>query len=62
MGFKAEFTVERETKGAVLYREVKDGNDVAIGNGAKVGTWYVRKDAFPPNAIPKNIRLAVEWD
>jgi hypothetical protein len=47
--FDAHFAKVRETKGAVRYTEIisaTDATPVAIGGGAKIGTFYVRKSSF----------------
>ena len=56
----ATFTLERETKGAVRYAEVdSNGTVLAIGEGAKIGTLYIRKDALD-GKIPLRIKVTVE--
>jgi len=54
------FQFERETKGAVRFQEVDDkGNVLSMGDGAKIGTLYIRKSAFNGEGTPKKIQLAV---
>lgn len=54
------FILERETKGAVRYMEVDGSNKpVAIGEGARIGTLYIRKDALP-DGIPTRIEVEVK--
>jgi hypothetical protein len=56
---KLEFVVERETKGAILYKQVKDGKDFTIADGAEIGSFYMRKSAYP-NGHPQAITVTVE--
>jgi hypothetical protein len=50
MDITLHFAVEKETKGAVRYKEVNpDGSDVF---DAKIGTLYVRKSAMPGKVVP----------
>lgn len=56
------FRLERETKGALRYEELGgDGNPVEIGEGAQIGTLYVRKDAATAafNGFPSSILLTI---
>jgi hypothetical protein len=49
MDITLHFAVEKETKGAVRYKEVNaDGTDVF---DAKIGTLYVRKSAMPGRVV-----------
>ena len=51
MDVTLHFAVEKETKGAVRYKEVNaDGTDVF---DAKIGTLYVRKSAMPGRVVDK---------
>jgi hypothetical protein len=51
MDITLHFAVEKETKGAVRFKEVNaDGSDVF---DAKIGTLYVRKSAMPGKVVPK---------
>jgi hypothetical protein len=51
MNHTLHFVVEKETKGAVRYKEVNaDGSDVF---DAKIGTLYMRKSVMPGKVIPK---------
>lgn len=60
MKFTATFVIERETKGAVRYEETgADGAKIAIQDGAKLGTVYIRKSALG-DTIPKAIKLTIE--
>jgi hypothetical protein len=48
-GFTVTVAIERETKATVVYAEVVSATDatrVAAQDGAKIGTFYVRKSAF----------------
>lgn len=54
------FAFERETKGAVRYQETDgNGKPVAIGEGAKVGTLYFRKEFFADGHFPPVITVRV---
>ena len=60
---KAEinFEKERETKGAVRYQELdKSGAPAAIGDGAIIGTIYIRKAAFRDGEFPPAIQITLE--
>lgn len=51
---EAEFIFEKETKGAVRYKEVpKQGKILALG------TIYIRKNALP-SPFPSNLVITVE--
>lgn len=51
MNHTLHFTVEKETKGAVRYKEVNaDGSDTF---DAKIGTLYIRKSAMGGKLIDK---------
>lgn len=55
-----DMKLERETKGAVRYTEVdKNENPVDIAGGARVGTAYIRKNAFV-GAIPERITIEIK--
>ena len=44
---KAYFRQEKETKGAIRYKEISAaGDDLDIAQGAALGTLYIRKTAF----------------
>ncbi len=54
------FTFERETKGAVRYQETdNNGKPLAIGEGAKIGALYLRKEAFADGHYPPVITVRV---
>jgi len=56
---KIDFVLEKETKGAVRYMEVVSNVRATIGSGAKIGSFYVRKDAFvgaPPQRLTITLR------
>ena len=58
-----KFTREYETKGAVRYNEIdKDGRTTLKPNDpyARIGTLYIRKQAFNGSAIPDNITVTIE--
>lgn len=56
---KMQFTVKRETKGAILYKQVKDGRDFTIADGAEIGEFYARKSAFP-DGVPQNLTVTID--
>ena len=62
MKITCTFVKERETKGAVRYQEVDvaTNNPLAINEGAKIGTLYVRKDAFEGNIFPDQLTLTLD--
>lgn len=52
--YTIKFRLRNETKGALRYQEVDDsGNDKNIGEGAVVGSLYLRKDQIDgtPNFV-----------
>ena len=54
--------LDRETKGALRYQEVNgEGIALEIGAGAKVGTLYIRKDAFPAGVAPKGVAVTINY-
>jgi len=54
--------LDRETKGALRYQEVNEqGAALEIGAGAKIGTLYVRKDAYPQGTAPKAVSVTIAW-
>lgn len=58
---KATFQLERETKGALFYRELKsDGSPCTAPNdpGCIIGTLYVRKSAFDGER-PKKLEVTL---
>jgi hypothetical protein len=57
----ARFTLKRETKGAVLYKEVnKAGEQLEMSDPkCKVGSLYIRKLAFPNEKFPTNIKVKI---
>ena len=57
---KLQFVLEKETKGALRYKEVdSNGEDV---NDYKVGTLYLRKSAFVGSKHPLAFICTLEWD
>lgn len=52
------FTLERETKGALLYTEL--GYDAYKRDQTPIGTLYIRKKAFPDGRFPAKIKVTVE--
>lgn len=55
----AMLVMERETKGAIRYREVGDNSKPIDPHEAKVGTLYIRKTAFDGDLIPKSISVTI---
>jgi hypothetical protein len=58
--FKIEMSLERETKGAVRYRELDDTGQPCEEAFGKVNTFYVRKTAFERGKYPAKITVTVE--
>lgn len=57
-----QFTLDKETKGALRYAEVNgEGKQVEIADGAKVGTLYIRKSAFPGGVTPRALNVVVTF-
>jgi hypothetical protein len=54
-----ELEIERETKGAVRYQQMRDGERWSTHQGAPIGSMYIRKTAFEGEA-PKAITVIVE--
>ena len=60
MNHTLRFIVEKETKGAVRYKEVnEDGTDAF---SPVVATLYVRKSAMPGGKIPPTLMVAIGLD
>jgi len=58
---EVRFKLEKETKGALRYREVDEKGEVSEQAWAKIGTLYVRKSAFERGAaFPQTLRVTVE--
>ena len=59
---RIEFVKERETKGAVLYKEVDNkGNIIESMYDAHIGSIYIRKSSlFMKEGIPSKITVTVE--
>jgi|TARA_R100001530_G_scaffold63581_1_gene45713 hypothetical protein len=55
------FEFERETKGAIRYREINPDTEevVTIQNGASVGTIYIRKSALN-GEVPMFLRMVLD--
>lgn len=52
------FRLRNETKGALRYQEVDDrGNELTIGNGARIGTLYIRKEGV--DSTPKEVHITL---
>ena len=61
MKLKVNFIVEKTTPGAVRFQETDDkGQPLKIGDGAKVGTLYVRKSALGKD-IPNNLTVELSY-
>jgi hypothetical protein len=61
-GVVTHFALEKETKGALRYMQVKQKGDVAAwlsDEGAQIGTLYIRKAAFADNVYPKSITVSI---
>ena len=59
---KLNFRIEKETKGAVQYKECNSNGSVkAISDGAVIGTLYVRKAALPASGIPPVLSVDLEF-
>lgn len=57
MDHKLNFIVEKETKGAVRFKEVDaEGNDAFA---PVVATLYVRKSAMPGGKIPAKLNVTI---
>lgn len=54
-----EFSLEKETPGALRYAETKNGKPVKISDGAKIGTLYLRKDGI--SGQPDKLKVTVEY-
>jgi len=58
MDITLHFVVEKDTKGAVRYKEVNsDGTDALA---PQIGTLYVRKSAIPGKVLDK-LTVTVKW-
>jgi hypothetical protein len=58
--FTRQFQFERETKGALRYMEIDgSGAALAIGDGAAIGTLYVRKTAYNGSGHPQRLTVTV---
>jgi hypothetical protein len=57
---QADFYLDRETKGALLYKELDDnGRPIESMYAGKIGNVYIRKTAFNGSGFPKKIRINV---
>ena len=53
--------LRNQTKGALRYDEVrKDGSPYSIGDGAPVGSMYVRKSAYPDRQYPDQLIVDID--
>ncbi|WP_454627735.1 hypothetical protein [Bradyrhizobium cenepequi] len=57
MDHKLHFIVEKETKGAVRFKEVDDAGNDAFA--PVVGTLYVRKSGMPGGKIPGKLTVTI---
>ena len=58
---EATFKFEKETKGALRYQEIDEKGQVIEQVWAKVGTLYLRKNAFARGAkFPKNLSVTIQ--
>lgn len=56
------FKLERETKGAFMYREVDSETEEPLEmRDAQIGTIYLRKSALKGHKTPQAIRVQVEF-
>jgi hypothetical protein len=54
--------LERETKGALFFRELDaNGNPIMAQQDGKIGNIYVRKDSECGKAQPNEITVDVSW-
>lgn len=53
--------LDRETKGAVRYRELDLGGEVKQTN-YYIGTLYMRKTSFPSGNWPKDLTVQVNYE
>lgn len=61
MQIKATFAKDRETKGAVLYKEIgANGHIIENMYDCKIGSLYIRKTALNGEAIPNEIEVTVK--
>jgi hypothetical protein len=58
--FQVEMGFERETKGAVLFKELVGGRPIESMYDGKIGSSYIRKTALNGGGLPKKIRVTVE--
>ena len=60
---EVRFKLEKETKGALRYQEVDEKGEAIEQAWAKIGTLYVRKNAFERGAaFPQMLRVTVEQE
>jgi hypothetical protein len=58
---EVRFKLEKETKGALRYQEVDEKEEAIEQAWAKIGTLYMRKNAFERGAaFPQALRVTVE--
>lgn len=57
MKLVVKLAFEKETTGAVRYKEV-----VKLGQQPVVVTQYVRKTAFAGGDVPEEITMTIEWN
>lgn len=58
MNITVHFAFEKETKGAVRFKEV-DGATGADAFAPVVGTFYMRKSGIPGGKIPQKLTVTV---
>lgn len=56
MNSTLRFTIEKETKGAVRYKEVDESGNDAFA--PEIGTLYVRKSAMPGGLV-RNLTVTI---
>jgi hypothetical protein len=58
---EVRFELEKETKGALRYQEIDEKGEAIEQALAKIGTLYMRKNAFEQGAaFPQTLRVTVE--
>jgi hypothetical protein len=57
-----KFTLEKETPGAVRFKEVDESGEVIEQAFCKIGTLYVRKTTFERGKYPKSLTVRIDFD
>lgn len=54
------FKFKNETKGAIRYQEIgDDGVERSTGDGAKIGSLYIRKTALNGDGVPQKLKVVI---